>query len=183
MNKALWVLAAILLTPFFSMAADAPKAELFGGYSYFRANEGFTLNLNGWNASIAGNLNRWLGVVADFSGHYSGESARSFLIPDKADLNSHAFLFGPRFSYRGHDRITPFAHTLLGVSHARASALGLSVKDTAFSTAIGGGIDWKLGNSFSLRALQADWVMTRFGGESQNHARLSFGVVFRLGSD
>jgi len=182
MRKTLWIFVAVLFTPLAAKAADAPKAEVFGGYSYFRANEGFTLNLNGWNASITGNVNRWLGVVGDFSGHYGSESG-SFLVPGKADLSSHSFLFGPRFSYRGHDRITPFAHALFGVNHARAHSFGLTLKDTAFSTAIGGGFDVKLSNSFALRALQADYVMTRFGGETQNNARLSFGVVYRWGSD
>jgi hypothetical protein len=61
---------AILWIPFSAMAQDRPKVEVFGGYSYFRANpEHF--NLNGWNALVTGNFNRWLGITADAAAHYA----------------------------------------------------------------------------------------------------------------
>ena len=40
---------------------ETPKAELFGGYSYAGS------DTHGWNGSIAGNVNRWLALVADVS--------------------------------------------------------------------------------------------------------------------
>jgi hypothetical protein len=57
----------ILLLVFISLAAvaqDFPKAEIFGGYQLSRQN---STNLNGWNASLTGNYNRWLGLTGDFS--------------------------------------------------------------------------------------------------------------------
>ena len=57
-------------------------------------------NFNGWNASLARNINGWFGVVADVSGHYSSESfAEGFFFANSANLL--AYRFGPKFARRG----------------------------------------------------------------------------------
>ena len=73
-------------------AQDAPKAEIFAGFSYgnyelIPGTSGFTnsletisgsssarLGLFGWNGSVAVNVNRWFSFATDFSGYYSGSS-------------------------------------------------------------------------------------------------------------
>lgn len=74
-------------------AQDAPKAEIFAGYSYGNyeliPGSGSTsvagvsiisgapsarLGLSGWNGSVAVNINRWFSFATDFSGYYSGSS-------------------------------------------------------------------------------------------------------------
>jgi hypothetical protein len=45
----------------------------------------------------------------------------------------------------------------------------------------GVGFDIPVGERFVRRVLQADYLFTRFGGETQNNARLSFGLVFTFG--
>ncbi len=74
-----------------------------------------------------------------------------------------------------------FCHALFGAAHGSAGGFGLTVGDTAFAMALGGGFDIRLVNSLALRALQIDYLMTRFGGERQNNVRLVTGVVFRFG--
>jgi hypothetical protein len=67
------IIAVSLLFSLIAVAQEAPKAELFGGYQYTRLNPngaGTGFNFNGWNASLTGNANRWLGVTGDFSGIY-----------------------------------------------------------------------------------------------------------------
>jgi hypothetical protein len=53
-----------------ALAQDSPKAEVFGRYSYASAD--FTgsgrENLNGWDGSLTGNFNHWMGVTADIRG-------------------------------------------------------------------------------------------------------------------
>src|SRR5947209_11735280 len=61
----------LLFTTSLAVAQDTPKFEVFGGYSFASASRTLTLdrsrpNLNGWNASVAGNFNRWIGIVGDF---------------------------------------------------------------------------------------------------------------------
>ncbi|MDD5543379.1 MAG: hypothetical protein PHX83_09405 [Acidobacteriia bacterium] len=171
MRKLLWLgLVAILVMPLSLLAQDYPKAEIFGGYS-FQHVEGGT-NLNGWNASLAGNLNNWLGVVADFGGYYG-------------DFNDHTFMFGPQISYRGDERFTPFFHALFGGAHDSGGLLEAK-GSTAFAMAIGGGIDYNASKNFAVRIIQVDYLMTRFnipGGShpnTQNNARVSVGIVGRF---
>lgn len=193
----------LLLFPFTALGQSTPKVELFGGYSYLRADgDGDpSANLHGWNASIAGNMNNWLGLVADFSGHYGSESLSFVLGPvdffqTRADDSTHAFLFGPRVSYRKHNKVTPFVHTLIGAVHdkvdnitvitarvgnAAAGTLPKSISETAFGLALGGGLDVKATDRIAVRLVQADYLLTRFHDDSQHNLRLSFGLVLRLG--
>lgn len=179
--KRLILVGLILFIARPSWAQDTPKAEIFGGYSYHR-DESFTFsffgppaprnkNFHGWNASIAGNVNRWFGVVADFSGHYGdrrpGQGARV-----------HTFTFGPQFSYRGNEKITPFARILVGVVNSRTNfpVLG-SNSNTALAGHLGVGLDWNASERISVRLIQADALLSFPGAGT----RLSFGIVFKLG--
>lgn len=146
-------------------AQDYPKAEIFGGYQYTHLEGGF--NGNGWNLSAAGNLNHWFGVAADLSAGYD------------SGVHSFSYLFGPVVSYRKSDKLTPFAHVLLGGT--RVTVSGLSGSTSAFTTAFGGGFDTKLTSRISYRLVQADWVLTHFAGSTQaKNARISTGIVFRF---
>ena len=176
----------LFLLPLAAMAQDTPKAEVFGGYSYLRANVlprvGIDLNLNGWNGSVSGNVNDWLGVTADFSGQYGRPSFLGFS-PEGLKTNVHSFLFGPSVAYRGNSALVPFGHALFGVSRGYANLFGFNVSDSAFAMAFGGGVDLKLGDAIAVRLIQADYMQTRFAFGHQDHTRLSAGIVFRLGRE
>jgi hypothetical protein len=150
-----------------SLSAHAQdKVELFGGYSYQRFNSSPNVNLNGWELSGQYKVNSWLGGVADFDGHYGSIAGVSSSV--------HSFLFGPQVSFPA--RVSPFAHVLFGGAHFS----GGGASDTSFSTAIGGGIDAKVGHGLSWRIIQGDYVMTQFFNNTQNNGRLSTGIVFRF---
>ncbi len=87
-------------------------------------------------------------------------------------------MFGPRASV-SFGRYTPFAEFLLGIAHQTDTGGGVSNSDTGFSTAIGGGLDYKLVKGVAWRA-QADSVHTRFFGVSRDDLRFSTGIVFRF---
>jgi opacity protein-like surface antigen len=180
MRKVCLLAGLVLLLGASAMAQDTPKVEVFGGYSYLRVNPGSGfegINLNGWNASIAGNFNDWFGVVADFSGHYGSPN----ILGINVDTNTHTFVFGPRFSYRKNERVTPFAHALFGGNRTEGSAFGVSLSETGFAMALGGGVDVKVNDKVAIRIAQADYVLTRLGNDNQHHFRYSAGVVFRFG--
>lgn len=149
------------------LAQDAPKAEVFGGYQYTRINPGGE-NFNGWNAALTWNATQTLGLTADFSGAYKSIAGIS--------LKQHTFLFGPTLAARSSETFTPFVRALFGGAHF--SAAGFS--DTAFAMALGGGVDVKVLDNIAIRAIQADYLMTRFGSNTQNNVRISAGVVFRF---
>src|ERR1700722_18719513 len=183
---------------------SVPKAELFVGYSHFRAvptltNDNRMVGLNGGNASIAFNLNRYIGLVGDFGGYddtalrLTGPGAVPTHVAESSGT-AYTFLFGPRFSFRN-DRITPFAEALFGGVHASQVTLSGCTgaactplpSQNSFAMTAGVGLDLRVSHHVSIRAIQAEYMMTRFGpltagaSSMQNDIRLSSGLLFRFG--
>jgi len=164
MQRVLLAMCVVLLATMSAMAQETPKAEFSAGYTYGRIDGGITyINMNVWNASLVGNVNHWFGIAGEIGGLY------------RSDFNLHSFLFGPRLSAR--NTVTAFSHMLFGGVRA-----GNGGSETAFGAAIGGGVDVPFRDALALRLIQFDYLFTRFGGTTQNNMRLSFGIVFRLGS-
>jgi len=160
-------LALILLatTPVLQAQAVLPKANVFLGYSYNHLDFGqsVTRNTNGYEFSGEGQVLPFLGLVADYSGHYGRDS-----------LHEQNFLFGPRLSVNV-GRVTPFGQALFGVGHI--SVIGAS--DTSFAIAVGGGLDYHLTGPVAWRN-QVDYLRTSFFSGKQNNVRLSTGLAFRF---
>jgi opacity protein-like surface antigen len=208
---------AFLLTPMLSLHGQStggssgsgiefPKAELFLGYSHFGTGSTSTVTgnrmvgLNGGSTSIAFNLNRYLGLVADFGGYansqlqLTGSGANEPLVVN-ANGTAYTFLFGPRLSFRNSSRLTPFAQVLVGGVHASnvtvsgcaGSACTPLPAQNSFAMTAGGGLDIRLTRHFSIRAVQAEYMMTRFAAvpsgasTGQNDLRLSSGLLFGFG--
>jgi len=173
LKKVFCAISLVFLSLLPAKAQEVPKAEVFGGYSWSGG------NFHGWNASVAGNINKHLGIVADFSGHYGSE-----LGIVKVNQHAHSFLFGPRVSFRG-KRLTPFVYGLFGATRFAESAVingqHLSAVSNGFSLAIGGGLDVKVNDRIAVRAFQLDYFRPIVNNEPNNRGRLAFGVVLRLG--
>ncbi|MGB6875846.1 MAG: OmpA family protein [Candidatus Acidiferrales bacterium] len=182
-----------------------PKVEWFLGYSFWRAVPTALSNrmgyLHGGSTSIAYNLKRYLGLVADFGG-YDNSKVTLFTPTTSETFNAggsaYTYLFGPRFSYR-HERFTPFAQALFGGAHASSVTIsrctGISActplgSDNTFATAIGTGFDITITHHIAIRLIQGDFLLTHFkdllstdGTDRgwQKNVRLSTGIVFRFG--
>src|SRR3954470_7119643 len=169
MRKFLTTLALLCVMALPVLAQENDKAEIFGGYQYTRMSGS---NFNGWTGAFTGNVNNWLGITGDISGAYNSNLG--------ASLHTYNFLFGPTVSFSRTEKVKPFVHALFGVSHAGAGFFGLSATGNSFATALGGGADVRVNKNVSIRMIQADYFLTRFGGESQNNARISTGLVLRF---
>jgi hypothetical protein len=180
-----------------------PKAEVFAGYSFVNAEfpadtdpaaGKFSGPLNGWNASAAFNVNRWLGAVADFGGYYGSPTrteifkpANCVLCTGNADAtlhNMHSFTFGPQLSLRAED-LTLFAHALFGGATIREDMVFFSnslpkISITSFVMMYGGGVDLLLSSRWIVR-FQPDYFGTKILDRRQSNFRVSAGLVFRLG--
>jgi opacity protein-like surface antigen len=170
---------------------DYPKFDLFTGYSYVRANPSGTttlpsFNMNGGEASLAYNATSWLGVVADYAGYRT--SRLDFREGKDFKGNMWTYLFGPRISYRHLGRFTTFTQTLFGIAHATSGTYEEG-NQTNFAMTLGGGFDYRLSRRLSIRALQADYLLTRFKEHddftftsvtTQNNLRLSTGLSFHF---
>jgi hypothetical protein len=180
--------AIVVLGCFLPTAASAQiptSGNVFFGYSYLNANSVTDTNqrnsLNGWEASLEGKVIPFVGIVADFSRHYGSEDilnpAGTCVIgvicsPLSVSTNIQTYLFGPRASVSV-GKFRPFAEALFGAAHFSSNGGG---SDTSFSTAIGGGLDYKIIRPVAWR-FQGDYVQTRFFGSTQNNVRISTGIV------
>jgi hypothetical protein len=175
-----------------AQSEDTPRVELFGGYSYLRANiivSDQPFNLNGGSASLAYNFNDWLGVVGDV-GVYSQGSVRG----NGLSLTLWSYQMGPRLSLRKNKHVVPFGQVLLGAGHAGGTLYTTSLgpglaplgTNNAFLLTAGVGIDWKLNHTVGIRLVQAEYLYSQFlsgsgNGNQQSNIRLSAGITLRFG--
>jgi opacity protein-like surface antigen len=162
----------LLCVPPFAFAQQPPPAtpffEISGTYSYVRVGS-TSSNYNGASMSFALNPNHWLGIVGDFGGYHEA-------VMDGFDSsNLITYLFGPRVSYRSQERVTPYVQVLFG------GAYDTYIARSALAMTAGGGLDYKVAPHVSLRLAQAEYLMTRFGQQTQNNLRISTGIVFSFG--
>jgi hypothetical protein len=161
---------------------DAPKAEVFGGYSWY--NPGGTINTavgtfgsgssvpdfkKGWGGQFTYNLNNWVGIALDTTGHYGDFG------------NAHSLAFGPQFKLRT-EHFVPFAEAFVGVQHLGPKLFS----DHNGATFIaGGGFEYPVTPRFTLRPFQADYVYVYYnGGVPQGRTdgvRLQGGLLFNFG--
>jgi opacity protein-like surface antigen len=191
--------------------SDYKKFEFFGGFSHNRVDTGIgdddpslsdiideREGFNGFEASATGNFSRYVGLKADFSGHFK---TKTFPFPGvpAADIELESRLFNFLGGVQLKDNSTegtfkPFAHALAGVAHARnridinnlvCSAVLLnpcptdtSENETGFAAAFGGGIDIRASDRISIRAIQVDYNPTRLFDSTQHNFRFGVGIVF-----
>jgi opacity protein-like surface antigen len=217
----------IVLTCSFAFAQEAtPKLQVFGGYSLMHVDTGgltgptmdsalrapsgtfgVASNFNGWNAEAQYNLRRWLGIVADVSGHYGTPITASSGVSGLPNTNEYSFLAGPVFSFNTRTRMTPFVHALFGwdrlsvnastLSGLPSPAASVATAYSDFAMALGGGVDYKLSRHLAVRVGQFDYLYTghdlnSFYGSAfglglfqslathENNLRFSTGIVLRF---
>jgi len=190
-RRASWLVVLCAIAALFPGAASAQGAagtasdfDVSVDYSYVRARSASGLsssNLQGGSASVNYNFRGRLGIVGDFGGYvFTGQ-------PAGLSAQMYTYLFGPRFTFRKSERFLPYAQVLLGGGRLNASTATVQAGENGFAMAAGGGLDINLNHRFAIRAVQAEYLMTRFPNSAaitvtQNNFRLSAGLVFRFGS-
>ncbi len=183
-----------------SLAQDAPKVEVFGGYSYLNADqEGFfpRQHFHGFDTNATFYIDRHVGIEGDFAAQFQSDCLGvSTLLNDvsggvTSGVRCHymQFMAGPKAAFRK-SRLMGFGHALFGGNNVVVSTSGFdvtaSVSQIKWAMAAGGGIDWQLSPRYSVRLAQADYLLTNHGavgyGTHQNNFRISAGIVFRFGS-
>jgi opacity protein-like surface antigen len=164
-------------------AAQIPTSgNIFFGYSYYNTN--LTVNrgsLNGWEGSLEGKFFPFIGIVADFSADYGSLDFPSpvgtcvigvVCSPVSASTHILNVLFGPRVSVSV-GKFRPFGEVMIGASHANTNGFG---SDTSFSTALGGGLDYRLIRLVAWR-FEGDYIRTSLFNGTQHNARFSTGIA------
>ena len=114
--------------------------------------------------------------------------------------NMFSYLFGPVVRVPI-SKVTAFGELLFGGSNSNAyanqikgicngiscitSAANIGGTQHPFTMAVGGGLDFKLSESFSIRPVEVDYILTRFTNpftstNNQNNFRYSAGAVFHF---
>lgn len=164
-------------------SAQVPSGNAFFGYSYYNSTNLFSplfnrATTNGWEASVEGKILPFVGVVADFDGHFGSQSVSTCgqgCGEFRSAVSQYNYLLGPRVSV-SLANIRPFAEVLIGGGHVNVHLLS---SDNSFVTAVGGGLDYKIMRLLAWR-VQADYVYTHFFNTKQNNVRVSTGIVLRF---
>jgi outer membrane protein OmpA-like peptidoglycan-associated protein len=194
MTRALTILSILIL---FGGAASAQVAssvdpfparlDLAGGYTFTRANAPPAtcgcFDMNGGFASGTFNLGEWFGIEGRFTmGHASNISSLD------QNLTLMTFTGGPKVTWRT-DHFSPYGDFLIGGARGSGSyfpsASSFKTSATSFAWSTGGGIDVRLSDRLSLRAVDAQFLRTGFPNAStntQNHLQISAGIVFHFGN-
>ena len=162
----------------FSAPTPTPKVVVYAGYSGYNPggkSSGVEIGRlpHGWNTAAELQFTPRYSFIADFGG-YSRSTVGS----------AHTYLFGPKFTFhRG--PFAPFAQVMMGFQRLAPKA---TPSYTAFSEAVGGGLDVAIARRWSVRLFQADFIyaadhekgslpLNQFFG-----ARVSAGLVWNFGS-
>lgn len=226
MQKLFLVVACLLATaPAILAQTNNRSGEFFVGYSNLQAegvpnqnDPGNTFNndffdrrkgLHGINASGTGFFGSALGLKGDFSFHRNDDTTDLNGGRDSIKTDVYYFMGGPVLKFRNPSRIEPFIHALAGGAHTRydvessrditggTTRTSFEASSTDFAAAIGGGLDVRLNDRFSIRAIQVDYapvflrdrsinVLGGAGaiqpftleGQRQDNIRISVGIVF-----
>jgi hypothetical protein len=159
------IIHTILLGGLLCAPAFAQRVEIYGGAQFEHLQSSY--NAVGWNGSLTGNFKHVLGITGDFSGVYNSRRNSSSV---------YTYTVGPVLTARL-PVIQPFVHALFG----GATASGGGVSDNAFAMLLGGGLDLGFRKGIGFRLVQADWIMTKFGGQTQDsQGRVSAGIVLKF---
>jgi outer membrane immunogenic protein len=195
MNRLFLSLVFIAMAPSLAVAQVSPansdhrSPELALEYNYVRSNAPPAacdcFSLNGGSLSIAQPMGSGhLAAVFDAAVvHGSGISS------SKYDLTLISITSGLRFRPFLRPRWSPFGQILIGVANASGTLVegNTPAADDStlnFASVVGGGLDYRLRGRWSLRLIDADYLLTRSSNQvndHQNNLRLGAGIVVSLG--
>jgi hypothetical protein len=139
--------------------------EIFGGAQFEHLQSSY--NAVGWSGSVTGNFKHVLGITGDFSGVHKSRVT---------DSSVYTYTVGPVLTARL-PVVQPFVHALFGGATAKFAG----VSESSFAMLLGGGLDLGLRKGIGIRLVQADWLMTQFGDQTQNdQGRVSAGIVIKF---
>jgi Outer membrane protein beta-barrel domain len=190
---------------------DYKRFEFFGGYSHNRIDTGIgdddpelgdiigeREGFHGFNASITGNITRYVGLKFDFSAHFKNRTFPLTPISTATvdvDSRLYNFLGGVQIKDNASEStFKPFGPALVGAANGRNRVdfspdvciaifpspcpVDFTDSETGFAGAFGGGLDIRVNNRIDIRAIQVDYNPTRLFDSTQHNFRIGVGIVF-----
>ncbi len=166
-----------------------PRADLALGYSYVHSNAPpgscDCFNMNGGNATFAWPMRSGqFALAGDVTVAHAGTVSSTGY-----NLTLSTFTAGVRYlPPLGHSSLQPFGQVLLGLAHSSGTLVqgsnpGAANAGAAFASTFGGGLDLRVTPRFSIRLVEADYLLTTFDNGSNNHQnnlRISVGGVIHF---
>jgi hypothetical protein len=135
----------------------------------------FTANDNGYDVSFTRFLNNWGGLEGNIGMSFGGTSTPL--------IKTSKFLFvggGPRFALRGHGRIEPCGHVLVGLGHFRFSQTATVYGSNNSVAFLGGfGADFHLNPRTAFR-VEGNYLGTALFKEPQASWQVGAGIVLNF---
>lgn len=171
-------------------AADSRllRSELAFDYSYVHSNAPpggcGCFNMNGGSGSISWQFipGQWALVGEIAAVHASSIGSADYDLLLTASTAGVRYLIPERRS-----ALHPFAQVLIGAAHGGSTLIEgntpAASDRTVFASNIGGGLDLRTSRRFTIRLIDADYLITTFKNgvnDHQNNLRLSAGVAFRF---
>jgi hypothetical protein len=172
-------IAAPLSAPILSQSGEAvaaPRVQGEAGYQYETAKLGTSfdgisfstshVNVNAANWELIGNLNRYIGIVGDFSLGYNGIGGTNLLMSYEGGAQVNPL--GRRYAF------SPFAHATYG-----ASTLYAGSTVTGLSWQAGGGLDYQRREKrLGYRLVSFDYGQVRKDGYTLSIIKIGTGITF-----
>jgi peptidoglycan-associated lipoprotein len=174
-----------------SFLMDGPTgSEVALTYAYVRSNappgECPCFSMNGAGISFAKPFaeGNWAAVFDATATHASRIAAGDY------DLTLAVFTVGARYRPWPDSHWSPFGEVLIGASHASGSLVEGNTPAAfdgsfKFASNVGGGLDYWINDQWSIRVLQADYLLTTYSNRTndhQNNLRLGVGAAFHFGA-
>jgi peptidoglycan-associated lipoprotein len=186
--RILLALLFLSIAPVKLLAQGQPSQELAFDYSYVHTNAPpggcGCFSMNGGGGSYAYHFGPQFAMVADVEAVHASK-----IDGTSADLTLTSFLAGPRFYYRRPAaRLVPYGQILLGAVRgtgglAAANSNG-EPSSAVFGSTLGGGLEYNLSHSFTLRVVEVDYFVTTFDNMvngRQNNLRVTAGAAYHFG--
>jgi len=179
MRKLLIACGLLLLGTVSANAQENRGVEVSGNYQYVRFNPGSGasgINCQGGSGAFGAYFTARAGIIGEFG------ACKVTGLPSGATAHEMDYLFGPRMYFHSHGRVFPYVQALVGAERFSAGVSGVGSGSTnAFAMTAGGGVDVTLTRHVSFRAIQVEYLYTRFSSANQNSMRLQSGLVWRFG--
>lgn len=167
-----------------ALARNTARPELAATFDYVHSNAPAggcgCFAVYGGSLSLAVPIRR--GPFALIASVASGQSPA--IDSGSDNLRLSRFMAGARYTpYLPASRLRPFAQAAVGFAHASQSLVSGAATPNAAATlavALGGGVDLGLNRRWSVRLIDADYLLTKFDNGSnnrQNNLALGAGVV------
>lgn len=167
--------------------------EVYFGGGYLRFRPGHSLQKTsegGWNVGLTDYFHGRLGATADFRGYYG--TAFTYVNQYQVfapSISQYTFMAGPTYRFFEGQHWGWNAFALAGIGHGNFGTgtgglppelIGLYKDGNALNVTPGASVDYNLGPGLALR-LTSTYLMSRYGGDTQNNLGFNAGVVYRFG--